>query len=244
MILFPAIDIKNGQVVRLVQGKFDAVTEYSKDPMAMALHWKAQGAQWLHIIDLDGAQTGSMKNIDTIKSIAKNIGIPVQVGGGIRSKEIIADLMANQVSRVVLGTKAVEDEDFVVDVLNSFGQEKIAVSSDCINDLVTKNGWAKTENVNYLGFIEHLKNDGLKYLIYTDVARDGMLTGPNFSQLKKILTHVSDINIIASGGVSNIEDIIKLKNMSNDFKGRLYGVITGKAIYENKLNFKDALKVC
>jgi len=243
MIIFPAIDIKDGKVVRLVQGQFDRVTEYSTDPFNMAEHWKKEGATWLHIVDLDGARTGQMANIAIIKNIAKNIGIPVQVGGGVRSLEVIKDLVENNIARVILGTKAFEDQEFLKTALKNW-PDKIVVSLDCNNEYVMKNGWVANSKVLVWDFIEVLKKDGLKYLVYTDVTRDGMLTGPNTFMLKQILANVDDIKIIASGGVAGMEDIKHLVKLEKEFPGRLLGVITGKAIYEGALNLKEALAIC
>jgi phosphoribosylformimino-5-aminoimidazole carboxamide ribotide isomerase len=243
MIIFPAIDIKEGKVVRLVQGQFDRVTEYSQDPVKVAEHWKAQGAQWLHVVDLDGARTGQMTNAVIIKKIASTVGIPIQVGGGVRSLEIIKDLFENNVARVILGTKAFEDQEFLKTALKTW-PENIVVSLDCSNEYVMKNGWVVASDVLVWDFIEILKKFGLKYLVYTDVSRDGMLSGPNSFMLRQILASVEGIKLIASGGVSSIEDIKNLCRINKEFNGRLFGVITGKAIYEGKLNLKEAISLC
>ena len=247
MILFPAIDIKEGKVVRLLQGRFDHVTEYDKDPLKVAKHWKSQGAEWLHIVDLDGARTGKMDNIAIINRITREIGIPVQVGGGVRSLRTLNDLIElNGVSRVVLGTKALEDQDFLGEVLKKW-PKKVAVSLDCINDDITKDGWVKNLGISFLDFIQYQQGRGLEYLIYTDVVRDGMLVGPNFNNLRRILEAISDspgiMHVIASGGIGNIKHIEALHNMSRQYqgRGRLIGAITGKAIYEDRLDFKEAL---
>ena len=204
MILFPAIDIKEGKVVRLVQGRFDQVTEYSYNPMEAAKHWKAQGAQWLHIVDLDGAKTGQMANIEIIKEIAQKIDIPVQVGGGIRSEKIVGELISAGIKRVVLGTKAFEDQDYLKKLLNVLSTQ-IIVSLDCVNEHVMKNGWVNASDTLVWDFIKIWEQYGLKNVIYTDVTRDGMLTGPRFDMLKQILNKTKDIDLIASGGVSNID---------------------------------------
>ena len=239
MIIFPAIDIKDGKVVRLLQGKFDKVTEYSDDPVTVAQKWQDMGAQWLHLVDLDGAKTGEIKNMDVILNIAKSVNIPVQMGGGVRRKEDIGKLIEGGVSRVILGTIVLEDTTFLVDVLSSW-RDKIAVSLDCSDGFVAHKGWTETSRIKATEFVRELEILGVPCIIYTDIARDGMLTGPNYKQLQDMCDATS-IPIIASGGISNIADIKKLAAME---KNGIMGCITGKAIYEGKLNLKEALKLC
>lgn len=237
MIIFPAIDIREGKVVRLIQGKFDQVTEYAQDPLIVAKEWVKKGAQWLHCVDLDGALHGEMKNIDVILNIAKEINIPIQVGGGIRDKKTIEKLIEGNIARVILGTKIVEDSSFLIDVLAKH-QDKIAVSLDCSNGMVAQRGWTSTSDIKATNLAKELEILGVKYIIYTDIARDGMLTGPNYEGIKEMLS-CTKIPIIASGGVSNLSDIIKLKEYTQD---GLLGAITGKAIYEGKLDLEEAIK--
>jgi len=239
MILFPAIDIQDGKVVRLIQGKFDQVTEYSHDPVSIAKQWEAQGAPWLHVVDLDGAKSGALKNKDIILKVARSVKIPVQMGGGIRTKEDIASLIEGGISRVVLGTKAIEDTTFLLDVLGSWN-EKIAVSLDCSKGFVAQHGWTTTSQLKATELAKELELLGLKYLIYTDIARDGMLSGPNYEGLKALLD-ATRIPVIASGGIANLDDIIRLKSLEP--RG-VIGAITGKAIYEGKLDLKKALALC
>jgi len=239
MIIFPAIDIKEGNVVRLAQGKFDEVTEYSGAPVAMAKLWEEKGAQWLHVVDLDGAKTGEMQNIDTILHIAESVNIPVQTGGGIRKKKDIQRLLEGGIARVILGTKIIEDRTFLKEILDQW-KDKIAVSLDCSNGMVAQRGWTSTTNLKAIDFVKDLEALGLSCLIYTDIARDGMLTGPNLESLTE-LAEATDIPIIASGGISDIGDIKKLLAMQD--KG-IIGAITGRAIYEGKLDLKEALELC
>ena len=239
MIIIPAIDIKNGKVVRLSQGKFDEVTVYGEDPVAMAKKWEKAGAPLLHVVDLDGAQKGTMKNFDLIAQIAKSVRVPVQVGGGIQEKDEIAKLFSSGISRVILGTKAIENRKFLKEILNKW-REKIVVSMDCSNGLVTQEGWTKTTELKATEFAEELEGCGLNTLIYTDITRDGTLSGPNFDSLKKVLDAV-EMQVISSGGVSQLDDITKLMKLE---PYGLEGVIVGKAIYENKLDLKEAIKVC
>ncbi len=239
MILIPAIDIKDGKVVRLFQGKFSDVTEYGDDPLTMALQWQTLGAKWLHVVDLDGAKDGVMKNKDVIFRIAQTLKIPVEVGGGIRNKAIVDELInVGKVSRVILGTKAIEHDGFLSDLIQNY-KEKICVSLDCFNGLVAARGWTETSSVKATDLAARLEKMGLEWMVYTDIARDGALTGPNFEQLETMVKAVTKINIIASGGVSNIDDVYRLSQM----KG-IAAAITGKAIYEGKLDFSAALKIC
>lgn len=239
MILIPAIDLKGGKVVRLFQGKFSDVTEYGDDPLAMAEHWQRLGAQWLHVVDLDGAKNSAMGNKEIITKIAQTLKIPVEVGGGIRSEETIRDLLENaHVARVILGTKAVENRDFLRTMISNYG-DKICVSLDCMDGYVASRGWLTTSDVKAVDLARELESMGLSWLVYTDIAKDGTLMGPNFEQLECLLKAVNKINVIASGGVSNLDDVMRLASM----KG-IAAAITGKAIYEGKLDFTAALKVC
>ena len=239
MIIFPAIDIKEGRVVRLVQGKFDQVTEYSQDPVAAARHWQGLGAQWLHLVDLDGALSGKTKNLDTILKIVKSVTIPVQMGGGLRTMEDIAAVLEGGVQRAILGTKVIEDRLFLKEVLKKW-KERIAISLDCSKGMVAQRGWTTTSDLRAIDFVKDLEALGLKCLIYTDIEKDGMLSGPNYKELERIL-EITNIPVIASGGIASIEDIKKLKELEP--KG-VMGAITGKAIYEGKLDLKKALQIC
>lgn len=236
MIIFPAIDIKEGNVVRLSQGKFDEVTEYSGDPIAMAKIWEGKGAQWLHVVDLDGAQTGEMQNRDVILNLVQAVHIPVQAGGGVRKKEDIQGLLEGGVARVILGTKIVEDRVFLKEIIDRW-KDKIAVSLDCAGGMVAQRGWTSISNVKAVDFVKELEALGPSCLIYTDITRDGMLAGPNFDGLAE-LAGATAIPIIASGGISGIEDIKKLLSVRD--KG-VIGVITGRAIYEGRLDLKEAI---
>ena len=239
MIIFPAIDIKEGKVVRLLQGKFDQETVYSSDPISVAKDFEAQGARWLHVVDLDGALHGSLKNTDVILSIARSVKIPVQVGGGIRRKEDIDRLIKGGVARVVLGTVAIEDNKFLKEILKTW-KKKIAVSLDCENGLVMKKGWTEKTKIKAVDVVKNFEEVGLQFIIYTDITRDGMLSGPNIEQITK-LTQATSIPIIASGGISSMEDLKAISALED--KG-VIGVITGKALYEGKINLKEALSLC
>ena len=239
MILFPAIDIKNGKVVRLLQGRFEDVTQYATNPVTVAQKWESLGAQWLHIVDLDGAQTGQMNNMEWIFNIVRSVKIPVQVGGGVRSEEIIAKLIEGGVARVILGTRVVEDDSFLEQVLAKW-PDQIAVSLDHSGGYVVTRGWAVMSQWSVIDLATKLEKLGLKYLISTNVAMDGMLKGPDFNGLKELLSAVK-ISVIASGGISSLDDLKKLMAMNSP---NLLGAITGKAIYEGKIDFSEAVKAC
>ena len=173
MIIFPAIDIKEGKVVRLVQGKFNEVTEYGDDPVAVARKWEADGAKWLHIVDLDGAKTGIMKNFKAIAEIGRSLRIPIQVGVGVRDNDNIARLISSGITLVILGTKVLENEDFLKQIIKRWG-EKIAVSVDCIDGKLTTKGWTEVSDIKATDFAKKLEAYGLRCMIYTDIAKDGI----------------------------------------------------------------------
>ncbi len=239
MIIFPAIDIKDGKVVRLLQGDFEQVTEYSGSPVTVAKKWEEKGAPWLHVVDLDGAKTGQPINLDVIVEIAQTVKIPIQVGGGIRSKKNVEQFLEGGIARVVLGTKAIEDKNFLREILARW-KEKIAVSLDCSNGRLAQRGWTSVTNIKATDLVHELEKWGLSCLIYTDIARDGMLRGPNFEELKELLKNTK-IPVIASGGISSLEDIQKLLTLESD---GVMGFITGKALYEGRFNLKEALHIC
>ncbi|MEI8012870.1 MAG: 1-(5-phosphoribosyl)-5-[(5-phosphoribosylamino)methylideneamino]imidazole-4-carboxamide isomerase [Candidatus Omnitrophota bacterium] len=239
MLIIPAIDIKDGKVVRLFQGRFDQVTEYGSDPVDTARHWEALGAPYLHVVDLDGAESGLRKNHEAICRIAREVKIPVETGGGIRSRDVVDFYLRAGIDRVILGTKVVDDRDFLKDVLASWGG-RIAVSLDCADGFVARRGWVETSAVRGTDLAQEFAAMGLMYIIYTDIARDGTLAGPNISGLQEMLA-LTGVNIIASGGVKSIEDILALKALA---RNNLYGVITGRAIYEGTLDVREALAAC
>ncbi len=239
MRIIPAIDIKNGKVVRLFKGRFDKVTEYGSDPVEMARHWQGEGATDLHVVDLDGAESGSRVNESVIKKIVKEIKIPVEVGGGIRTHEVINDYLQAGVTRVILGTKVVDEPSFLREALLTWN-DRIAVSLDCWNGFVARRGWVELSAVKGVDLARDFVAMGLKYIIYTDIPRDGTLIGPNIEGLKEML-NVGEARVIASGGVKDLGDIRALAALK---RSDLYGVIVGKAIYEGTLDLKDAAGVC
>ena len=235
MIIFPAIDMKDGKCVRLEQGLFDKVTVFGEDPVEMAKKWESEGAEFLHLVDLDGAKDGVPKNLEIIKNICKAIQIPIQLGGGIRDKETVKILLDAGVNRVILGTVAINDRDLLVDLVKEYG-ERIVVSIDAKEGLVAVNGWVNVSEVQSIDLVRDLEEIGVKTIVYTDIAKDGMMEGPNFD-IYNTIREQSNIDVIASGGVSSIDNVKKLSEMN------MYGAIIGKALYTNDIKLKDALEV-
>jgi phosphoribosylformimino-5-aminoimidazole carboxamide ribotide isomerase len=237
MLIIPAIDILDGCVVRFVQGRLNKKI-YSSDPVKTAKHWENAGGKMLHVVDLDGAISGVPKNIDIVKKIARNIKIPVEFGGGVRKLKTIKELIDSGISRVILGTKAVSEKEFLKKAVKEF-KEKVIVSIDAKNGKVAIKGWRSSDNnMDVLEFACYLKKTGLKQIIYTDTLKDGTLTGPNIKGIKELLK-VSGLNIIASGGVSGLDDLFKLKKLENQ---GVTGVIIGKALYEGRFTLNQALE--
>lgn len=231
MILFPAIDIRNGKCVRLIQGDYNQETIYGDSPTDMALQWERKGASYLHLIDLDGAKTGNSLNQDAIKHIVDAVSIPVQVGGGIRTMEAIDKHIKNGVSRVIIGTAAITNPTFLEEAVKTYGN-KIAVSIDARHGFVATDGWTETSNIQAIDLIKRLETIGVQTIVYTDIFKDGMLEGPNFEELSTI-DNATSIDVIASGGVTTMKDIEKLKTMN------MYGAIIGKALYDGNLIFEE-----
>ncbi len=234
MIIYPAIDIINGKCVRLQQGSYRDVTVFGDSPVEMALKWEGQGAQYLHVVDLDAARSGNTENHEIIKQIAKTLKIPVQLGGGIRSLETIEDLVSNGLSRVILGTSAVNNQEMLKTALKEY-KEKIAVGIDAKDGMVAIHGWEQTSDLTAIAFARKVEGLGAKTVIYTDISRDGMLKGPNLAAMSEMAKAVG-IAVIASGGVSCLKDIIDLKTTG------VSGVIVGKALYTGNLDLKAAIE--
>lgn len=231
MIIYPAIDIKDGRCVRLTQGKFDEEKVYYENPEEVAKMWEEKGARVLHVVDLDGALEGKSKNLPVIEDIVEGVNLPIQIGGGIRSLEAIEALIEIGVGRVILGTKAIEDQGMLKKAVALYG-DKIVVSIDAKDGYVAVDGWTKTSRVKALDFAKEIEELGVKTIVYTDIARDGMMKGPNFEAIKTLKNHVS-IDIIASGGVSSLEDLKILSEIG------VAGAIVGKALYEGKVDLLD-----
>lgn len=238
MKVIPAIDIKGGRVVRLLQGDYAKETVYSGTPVDVAKRWVGAGANILHIVDLDGALEGKLKNEAAVKDIAGAVKADIELGGGIRDEATIESVLAAGVKRVVLGTSAL-DEGFVKRMAWRFGK-KIIVGIDAKDGIVRTKGWIAKTGLKAVDFAKRLEDTGIGGIIYTDISRDGMLEGPNIAELEAMLRATS-LGIIASGGVSTIDDIVELKALES--RG-LIGVIVGKALYEGKIDLKEALQIC
>lgn len=232
--LYPAIDLKDGKCVRLKQGRADAVTVYSEDPVAMARKWAEAGGDWLHVVDLDGAFAGHPVHTETIKAMVSAIQIPVELGGGLRTDEDIRRMLDAGVRRVILGTRACADPDALRALVNAFG-DRIAVGIDARNGKVQVKGWVETTGTLAVDLAVKVAGMGVGTLIYTDTATDGMLTGPNLPGLQALCRSVQ-ANVIASGGISTCADITALAGLGLP---NLEGVIVGKALYEGAVTLPD-----
>jgi len=239
MLIYPAIDLRHGKCVRLQQGERERETVYSADPLATANSFIAQGARWLHVIDLDGAFSEKGGNRELIKAIAGALSARVQCGGGIRSLEDMTELLDAGVARVILGTIAVRQPEIVPRAVQKFGAATIAVAIDARDGKVAVEGWEKSSAVDALDLARRLSDDGIELTVYTDIARDGMLSGVNIPALQNLLAQTS-LRVIASGGVRDLRDIQWLKNLAHP---RLDGVIIGRALYEGTIQLADAIKV-
>ena len=233
MKLYPAIDIKNGQCVRLQQGLFDATTVYSNEPFEVAKQFEAVGAKFLHIVDLDGALQGMGANDEALAQIIKNVTIPLEIGGGIRTMQDIEHRLNMGVTRVILGTKAVESPEFVKEAIATFGADKIVIGIDAKDGMVAIKGWETISNVDAVTLALSMKDLGVKTIIYTDISKDGMLCGPNLVQTARMV-EATGLDVVASGGVSSMEDLEQLENVGVE------GAILGKAIYEKRVDLKVA----
>ena len=232
MKIFPAIDLLGGKAVRLKKGDYNEVTVYSDCPPEMAKKFKAAGAEWIHVVDLDGARDGSTANFATVAEIAK-VGLKVEIGGGIRSMDTVKRYIDAGVSRVIIGTAAVSDPDFLKEAISAYG-EKIAVGVDIKDGMVAIKGWKEISTLECFEFCEKLQRDGVSTIICTDISKDGMLGGTN-TELYRELSEKFTMNFVASGGVSTICDVKKLAAMG------MYGAIVGKAIYTGNIDLAEAI---
>lgn len=233
MILLPAIDLMDGQVVRLRQGRASEKTIYSDDPVAFAKKWEAEGGDFLHIVDLDAAFTGVPRNLGVVEKIASAISIPCELGGGMRDAAAVRRAFEAGVARVVIGTRAAERLEFVAEMAAAFGGERIAVGIDAKNGKVSVKGWTELSDLPALDLARRAEAAGAGTIIYTDIATDGMLEGPNFAELETMLGALR-CQLIASGGVSSAADVRRLAGFPN-----LYGAIIGKALYDGKLSLRE-----
>lgn len=235
MKIFPAIDLRNGSVVRLTQGDYNAMDVFFDDPVPVVQKFKQYGAEHLHIVDLDGAKDGTLANFDTIQRIAENTNLFLQVGGGIRNVERVEQYLSIGVSRVILGTAALEDPVFLNDMVSRYG-DKIAVGVDAKDGYVAVRGWKEVSQTDSVMFCKLLNEMGVKTIIYTDISKDGKMEGTNLAIYEQLQRDVR-CNIIASGGISSLEEIQVLK------KQGIYGAIVGKAIYLGGLSLADCIEM-
>jgi phosphoribosylformimino-5-aminoimidazole carboxamide ribotide isomerase len=238
MLVIPAIDIRGGKVVRLSQGKAECETIYFDSPLEVAGMWAAQGAELIHVVDLDGAILGSSKNLKSIKEIVNGVNVKIEFGGGVRDLETVQSLIDAGIEKVVISTRALE-EDFISKASKRFGS-RIVVGIDAKGGMVLAKGWLFKTEMKAVDLAGKMAALGIKTINYTDISRDGMLKGPNVDSLKEMLK-VKGIDIIASGGVSTIEDVKQLKALS---VSGLKGMIIGKALYEKTIDLKEAIQVC
>ena len=235
MLIYPAIDLFEGKAVRLFKGDYKQMTVYSDDPVSVALDFKAQGAEWIHLVDLEGARDGDTPNLETVRRIVKESGLKAEVGGGIRSLAVIEKYMEAGVQRVILGTAAVTDPAFLSAAVEKYG-EKIAVGVDIKDGCVAIKGWKETSSLEAFEFCKHLESLGVKTVISTDISKDGAMQGANHA-LYDAMRKELGMQIIASGGVTDISDIKRLAAM------QLYGAIIGKAYYTKAISLKEAIEV-
>ena len=238
MIVIPAVDIKNGKCVRLSQGRMDAETIFSEDPAAMAEKWENEGAELIHVVDLDGAIEKKPQNLETILAILKRVHVPIQVGGGIRSIDTIKMFLNIGVSRVIIGTEAIRNPEMVSEACRLF-PGRIVVGIDARSGLVAIEGWTHTTQIKAVDLARQFENVGVTAINFTDIHRDGMQTGPNIPETQRLAEAIS-IPVVASGGVSAIEDILNLLPLESV---GVTGVITGKALYSGTLDLKRAIEL-
>ena len=238
MHIFPAIDLRGEKVVRLEQGRAEAQTVYGDDPVSVAESFRADGATHLHMVDLDGAFTGEFKNLHLVAAVAKASPLFIELGGGMRTEEAIAQALGAGVDRVVIGTRACESLPFVCLLVEKFGAERIAVGIDAKDGIVSTKGWTAPSQWTAPDLARAVAEQGVRTIIYTDIATDGMFTGPNLKALQELSAAVPQVDIIASGGVAAIGHVESLRALG----GRINGVIIGKALYDGKLKLSDAMQ--
>ena len=237
MLIFPAIDIKDGNCVRLFKGDFSTVEKVASDYLETAKSFENAGAEWIHMVDLDGAKEGRPVNTKIYTDVAEKTSLKVELGGGIRSLETISEYLDMGISRVILGSVALKNPRLVRDAVEKFGSEKIVVGIDAMNGMVATEGWLESSDVNYIDLANAMIDSGVKYFIFTDISKDGTLSGVNRQQLQALYDATKGrADIVASGGVHTMEDIIACKEMG------LYGTICGKSLYKGTLDFREAVE--
>ncbi|EMB68435.1 1-(5-phosphoribosyl)-5-[(5-phosphoribosylamino)methylideneamino]imidazole-4-carboxamide isomerase [Streptococcus mutans] len=233
MQILPAIDIKNGHAVRLVKGDFEQETVVNDNVLDQASIFMEAGIQYIHVVDLDGALEGRAANRDLITKIKEMTGLAIEVGGGIRTIEQIEDYLSVGINRVIIGSMAVKHPQFVKEALDKFGSDKIVVGIDAKNGMVATEGWLETSTVDYISLALEMEKMGVRLFVYTDVDRDGTLTGPNFEHYEKLIAHLTSAKVIASGGIHALSDLQQLEKIG------VAGTIVGKAYYNGNISLKD-----
>ena len=234
MDIIPAIDVLGGRCVRLYQGDYDKETVYSDDPAGVALYWEQEGASRIHIVDLDGAASGNRLNLAVIEQIAKDINIPIQVGGGIRDLTSVEELLDIGVGRIIMGTSAIEQPDLVKQACLFFGAQAVVIGVDARDGMVALRGWREVSSVSVLELVDHMSALGVNRIIYTDIYKDGTLTEPNFDAIEE-LVNGSGLSVIASGVISSIDHLKRLRDLGAE------GAIIGMALYTGAINLKEAI---
>ena len=234
MIILPAIDIKGGECVRLVKGDYSTAQKVIESPYLAAQRFADAGANWMHMVDLDGAKDAKLVNADLIADVAKSSGLSVEVGGGIRDMKAVEYYLSHGINRVILGSTAVKDQQFVIDAVNTFG-DQIVIGIDAKDGMVRAEGWLDNSEINYIELAKRMEDVGVKTIVFTDIEQDGTLAGPNLKQLDSLIKSVS-CNIIASGGVAVLKDIKNLIELN------AYGAICGKSIYSGSLDLRQAIE--
>lgn len=237
MIILPAIDILNDQVVRLEKGDYNNVTIYNESAVNQAVKYYDNGFEWLHIVDLMGSKNGEINILDSIIEIKKKTNLKIEFGGGVRTKENVEKLIAAGVDKIIIGSLSIKDKNLFEKLINSFGADKFIVAADVNNENVFVKGWTEDSGTTIFEHIENCKALGIDAFLVTDIAKDGMLKGPSFDLYEKLQNKYTSLNFIVSGGISNIDDV-KLVKQNN-----YYGVIVGKAIYENKIELEELNKI-
>lgn len=235
MIIYPAIDIRGGKAVRLVEGDYNRETVFDSDPLDAALRWQSEGAEWIHIVDLDGARDGIRANADAIARIRQEITVPIQLGGGLRALQDLEEMASLGIDRMVIGSAAVTNPELVQDAVIAFG-ERIAVGLDARDGMLATHGWREQSTVSAIEAGRRFVEMGVQHVVFTDIGRDGKLEGPNISALID-MTQAISANVITSGGVSSVDDIRTIKPT------KAAGVIIGAALYHNRITLPDAIRV-
>ena len=238
MTIYPAIDLRNGRCVRLFQGKADQETVYFENPAEPARNWKDAGATHLHVVDLDGAFAGASSNMDAVRAILQVEGLKVQLGGGMRDEDAVEKALDLGLARVIIGTRACDEPEWIGSLIERFDPEKIVVGIDAKDGMVATKGWVETTRTEAIELAKNLKGMGLKWIIHTDVATDGAMKGPNLDAQKRIADAVPECQVIASGGVTQESDVDDLRSLSSNHPN-IEGVIIGKALYEGTVNLEN-----